>query len=119
MTRTRKEILKQLRTERERLRAENRQLFDEILHILFRHDPIGICYPSRRNSAEVYKSEVGTILPRLKEAHSVEDVRKILHEEFVFWFSPHLAGPEEKYQLIAVDVWAAYQRASRKEDLDG
>jgi hypothetical protein len=38
MTRTREEII----AERHRLKAEHRELFDEVAALLLRHDPVGI-----------------------------------------------------------------------------
>ena len=55
--------------ERRKLRAENKALFDEINEILFRHDPMGISFG---DNTDEYDLEVGTILPRLREADGPE-----------------------------------------------
>jgi len=52
--------------ERQALRRHYPVLFDEVSSILFRHDPIGINFET---NTDEYEPEVGTILPRLKEAH--------------------------------------------------
>ena len=59
------------------------ELFEAILEILFRYDPIKIC--NHTAGASEYSAEVNTILPRLENAKSVEDVHKIIYEEFVRW----------------------------------
>lgn len=66
--------------------------------ILFSEDPLRINF---RDNTDEYEPEVNTILPRLGSSQSVEDVRRIVHEEFVKWFELSMAGPEEKYQVIA------------------
>jgi hypothetical protein len=97
-----------IRENRNRLKARYASLYNEILGILFRHDPIGINFET---NTDEYGPEVDTILPRLKEAHSPEELRRIIHEEFLHWFNGvDTAGPEANYDKIAQEVWAAYQR---------
>ncbi len=97
----------EIRAERQRLRVEYRQLYDEVAEILFRADPIGINYES---NIDEYEPEVETILPRLKEAASAEELRRIIYEEFMYWFSGIDIGPESKYHGIASETWAAWVR---------
>lgn len=52
-----------------------------------------------------YEPEVGTILPRLADAQSAGDVRRILHEEFIRWFGEDLAGPDTAYDTPAQEIW--------------
>jgi hypothetical protein len=80
-------------------------LYDEVLHILHDHDPVGIGY-----IPDEYEPEVGTILPRLKEAHSPEQTTAMVHEEFVRWFSAEIAEAQSKYEAIGREIWAAYER---------
>jgi hypothetical protein len=61
-----------IRQNRTRLKERYHLLYDEILDIVFRHDPIGINFET---NADEYEPEVGTILPRLKEAASPNDLR--------------------------------------------
>ena len=77
--------------------------------LLFHHDPIGI---AAENNLEEYRPEAQTITGRRREALSVEDVRRIAHEEFVRWFSADIAGPAERYQHIAEDIWAVWSTAA-------
>jgi len=92
---------------RNSVRYEFRALFNALSTFLFEADPIGINY---RTNTDEYDSEVETIIPRLKEAHSEDDVRRIIHEEFCQWFAPDDVGPIEKYSGIAAKVWAEWQR---------
>ena len=80
-------------------------MFDVVSDILFEIDPMGINFGS--NSDE-YDPEVGSILPRLEECDSVEDVRRITHQEFVVWFGADSAGPEESYTEVAEQIWLAW-----------
>src|SRR5450631_3026061 len=102
MTRTREEILE----ERRQLREKYGELFDSTAALLFRHDPIGVNF---ENNADEYEPEAGTILQRLRGCRSVDDARRIVHEEFVRWFEAGTAGPEEHYSAIASDIWQLWQ----------
>jgi hypothetical protein len=99
MTQTREQILE----ERRRLKAEYGELFDAVSALLFRHDPIGIAFDNE--NADEYDLETGTILPRLRNCKSVGDVQRVVHEEFVRWFDAGNAGPEQRYALIASEIW--------------
>jgi hypothetical protein len=103
MARTREEILE----ERRQLRKKYGELFDSTAVLLFRHDPIGINF---ENNADEYDPEAGTILPRLGGCGSADDVRRVVHEEFVRWFEASNAGPEERYSAIASDIWQLWQK---------
>jgi hypothetical protein len=91
---------------RRELKAQYKELFDHVNEILFRHDPIGINYES---NTDEYEPEVGTILPRLREARSPDDLRRIVHQEFLKWFGD-MADPEERYTLIAEEIWQVYRQ---------
>jgi hypothetical protein len=93
--------------ERARLTGEYKKLFEEASALLFRHDPIGLDYET---NIDEYDPEVGTVLPRLSSCGSPEDVQRVLHEEFIRWFSPADAGPAERYREAAVELWALWQR---------
>ena len=103
MTRTREEII----AERQRLKSEYRELFDEVAALLFRHDSVGINF---EDNADEYEPEVETILPRLGGCHSADDVRRVVHQEFVRWFDSGIAGPEDHYGKIAIEIWERWQR---------
>jgi hypothetical protein len=107
MSRTREEILK----ERRRLKAEYGELFDKIAALLFRHDPISI---GSDVPTDEYEPETGTILPRLRNCHSVDDTRKVIHEEFVRWFDSSTAGPEQSYADISSEIWQLWQQSRER-----
>lgn len=93
---------------RQQVKAKYGNLYDEVVAILYQHDPVAL---SRAGAPEdEYEPEAGTIVPRLREARSADDVRRIIHEEFVHWFDAALAGPETEYAQAARDVWAAWRR---------
>ena len=102
MTKTREEILEN----RRRLRAEYRELFDSTASLLFRYDPIGIGIDVNKDE---YETEVGTILPRLGDCHSADDVLQVVHEEFVRWFDSGTVGSKDRYREIAGELWQLWQ----------
>ena len=96
----------QARRRRSELRREFKDLYREVTQILFEEDPISINFKS---NTDEYEPETGTILPRLRECRTVDDVRSIVHEEFVHWFGADTAGSAEKYASVAKRIWAAIQ----------
>lgn len=72
-------------------------------------DPIGINYET---NTDEYESEVGTILPRLTSAWSVEDVHNIVYEEFVRWFGEEEAGPKDTYGPASAHIWLLWSSIS-------
>ena len=92
---------------RKAIQLEYGGLFDAISKLLFEADPIGINFET---NPEEYEPEVGTIIPRLTQAKSETDVRKIVHEEFCKWFDSRTAGPIEDYGDIASKIWAEWKR---------
>ena len=92
---------------------ETRWIRDELLRrhgvagqrlndILFDEDPALVNFEV---NIDEYEPEVRTILPRLRDCRSKDDVERIVHEEFVRWFDTLTAGPRSKYQKIAQRVW--------------
>jgi hypothetical protein len=104
MTRTREEI----ELENNRLKVEYGDLFHSVADILFQHDPVGINF---EDNTDEYYPEVRTILPRLKDCHSAQDVTSVVHEEFVRWFEPEIAEPKDHYQLPSEEIWKRWQEA--------
>jgi hypothetical protein len=100
-------MTKEIIAERQRLKAEYQNLFDEVAALLFRHDPVGI---NLDDNTDEYEPEVGTILPQLHNCHSMDDVRRLLHKEFVRWFDAGIAGPEDHYAKIAIEIWDLWQK---------
>jgi hypothetical protein len=98
VTRTREQI----REARRRMRLEYGQLFDSVAALLYRDDPIGINF---NDNPDEYEPEAETILPRLNACRSAADVQQVVHEEFVRWFDGDTAGPEERYERVAAEIW--------------
>ncbi|MGA9545038.1 MAG: hypothetical protein WBQ85_15795 [Candidatus Sulfotelmatobacter sp.] len=107
MRRTREEISEA----RQRLRAVYGELFDATAALLFRDDPIGISFDNQ--NTDEYEPEAETILPRLRSCHSSEEVLRVVHEEFVRWFDADTAGPQERYEQIASELWQLWQRSGK------
>lgn len=91
--------------ERKQIKQGYENLYNEVLEILWRHDPIGLGYIS-----DEYVPETGTILPRIKEASSHAELRNIIYQEFVKWFNEELAGKEENYNQIAHEIWECWNK---------
>ena len=95
------------------LTAQYGSMFDSVAALLFKHDPIGINFD---DNTDEYESEARTILPRLRGCHSAEDALRMVHEEFVRWFTPEVAGPQEHYKQIASEIWGLWQEYVRQRD---
>ena len=97
------------RKERERLRKAYPTLFAELAAILARHDPVGLTAIGAPQ--DEYEPEVGTIIPRLRQASNSRDVQHILVEEFDNWFGPETPKMNAAGFLpVAEEVWAAWLR---------
>jgi hypothetical protein len=92
------------------VRGEQRRrygsLYDDLVSLLFRHDPISL---DHETNTDEYAPEVGALLPRLEGCTSVEDVAVALHRVFVDYFDAKLAGPKSLYDRIAPDVWDLWE----------
>lgn len=75
----------------------------KVLEAINRADPIGLL--GMGAPGDEYEPEVGTVLPRLRNATSADDVEQILHEEFSRWFGPDQAGPRDVYHQPAGEIW--------------
>ena len=91
---------------RSELKRQYGELFEVVTSILFREDPVGINFG---DNTDEYDPEAGTIIPRLKEATSTEDVEAIVFQEFCRWFDGETVGSRERYQSIAAQIWMAWQ----------
>jgi hypothetical protein len=68
-------------------------------------DPIGLLEGGA--PADEYGPEIGTIVPRVVNAQSVEEVTTVLHEEFLRWFGDDIAGTRHAYEAAAGKIWKA------------
>ena len=91
------------RPNKKELKRRYGRLFDAAQMAINDADPIGLL--SIGCPQNEYEPEVGTVLPRLRGAHSAEAVQRILHEEFCHWFSDEMAGPLDLYAAPAEAIW--------------
>ncbi len=94
------------RRTRQDLPAGQQRFVADLEALLFRHDPIGINFG--KNTDE-YRAEAETIALRLPEADTDDDARRIVHEEFIRWFGPDIAGPAECYTAVAYETWQLWR----------
>lgn len=107
--------------DRKAARERYRELRHLVEDVLRRHDPIQLI--SIGAPRDEYDPEVGTILPRLKEASSLGDVQEVLHQEFTHWFGAKQAGPSDLYKGAAKELWQGWlrieaQRLSAHQDVE-
>ena len=57
--------------------------------------------------ADEYSPEIGTIVRRILNAQSVDEIRVVLHEEFRRWSGDDTAGPRRAYEATAGKIWKA------------
>lgn len=74
----------------------------QIQHILFEHDPIGLIRCGAPHNE--YSPESQTIAPQISAGMTVEEVAKVVFEEFVKWFHINLVGNYDNYIRIARDI---------------
>lgn len=86
-------------------------LYERLNRILFSCDPLGINFG---DNTDEYTVEVERILPRLKDVSSVDNLRRVVHEEFVYCVNAKMAGPESKYDNVAKEIWKLF--ASEQDD---
>ena len=100
---------------RSKLKSKYKELYSIVEAILFNHDPVRINF---KFNTDEYDPEVGTILPRLKNANNESDVADIIHEEFVRWFGTKIAGDKKQlvYRKIASEVWKAWLKFCKPID---
>jgi hypothetical protein len=79
-------------------------LYDRVLEAWHAHDPVKIGMAS----PDEYAPEAASLLPRLRDAKSQQDVEKMVREEIVKWFSEHQARRVTDFGPIARDIWAAW-----------
>lgn len=104
-------------TEREKILEERAalerrygELFAEVSAVLFEIDPMGINFES---NTDEYEPEAGTIIPRLGQASTVQDVEALIHEEFCHWFGAGVAGPRERYRTASARIWEVWSELNQ------
>ncbi len=96
-------------------------LYEEIIDIFDQYDPLVAPGWEHHEKEEwergEYSPEVVRILPRLEGAQSLDDVRRIVHEVFLYNYGSDgqpnwdYIGPEERFQRVSVQVWDAWKLA--------
>lgn len=87
-----------------KLRLRYQSLHRGLSELLYRHDPVVLAAAGA--PTDEYESEVSTIIPKLKDATGPDDVRRVVHQEFLRWFEDEqTAGPESAYNAIACEIW--------------
>jgi hypothetical protein len=83
------------------------QLFEELVELLCRHDPVGLAEIGAPE--DEYWPEVEALLPRLREATSKDDLKRIIHSVFLQKFeAEETCGPESAYEAVADEIWDKY-----------
>ena len=98
--------------ERSELRCKYGQLFDKVSSILFEADFQGINYET---NIDEYEPEVGTILPRLTQTKSVDDVALIVYEEFCKWLGVDETGSISQYSEVAEQIWREWNVFNQRQ----
>jgi hypothetical protein len=111
-----------VREARRKIKGQYGSLYNQVAEILYRHDPAHLA--ACGVPPDEYEGEASKILPQLKNARSVLEARKIIYDVFDHSFnygcsgkdlskivriSDDEAGVETDYQIIAEEVWAAWE----------
>lgn len=97
----------QIEEQRRQMKERYGRLFETVSEILFRHDPENINFEF---NTDEYEPEAETILPRLKDCSSVEDVSRVVFEEFVYWFGSDERKTEASFAAIAQEIWEVWHK---------
>jgi hypothetical protein len=97
----------QRRLAKEELWHAQPELFEAILKALFSHDPYGFC--DSKLGATEYSLEVRTILPRLSNTMSYDEVLQVVREEFTRWLGEPKIRDQAAYEAMARDIWTYLQ----------
>jgi len=85
---------------RKRYQAQYRALYDQLLEILYQLDPMGV----HQDSAEKFVPEATTILARLREARTADDVEQIVLEELRRWYGRRRLGNQDPERVADATI---------------
>ena len=95
--------------ERKRLHSDYERLFSELSAIIYRVDPIGL---NVEENTDEYDPEARTILPRLRDCRSVDDVDRVVRDDLARWFTPELVAGSPTCDQLVDEIWSWWQRVS-------
>ncbi len=89
------------------MKKKNRALHLDISAILLKYDPMDV---GAAVDSDEYDLEAATILSRIKEVHSKEELTDIVFEEFESWYGKNAVGERQKYEQMAAEIWETWHR---------
>lgn len=89
------------RAARKRLQVRYRALYDEVVDILYEIDPIGVHVD---HNAEKFVPEATSILARLRDARSAEDVESIVQQELRRWYGQRRLANQDPRRLARATI---------------
>ena len=89
------------RAPRKRFQALYRALYDEVVDILFDVDPIGVHVD---HNPEKFVPEATSILARLRDARSAEDVECIVQQELRRWYGRRQLANQDPRRLARATI---------------
>lgn len=92
---------------------EEQGLVAQISAILFEADPLEVNYEI---NTDEYDGEAEDIAQGLTQVTDVGSVRELVHACFVRWSSPESAGPASRFDEMAEQIWAVWQRQRHTND---
>lgn len=106
---TREQIVR----ERAALRERFGSAYDDLVRLLFDEDPEGLNFG---DNVDEYDPEVRTIVPRLGDCSSVDEVQDVISEEFRRWFGPAPAERRSAYRGVAERIVTEFANLLRHAD---
>lgn len=103
---------------RKELKRLYRDLFDELCSVLYQTDPEGIGVSIDNPHLDEYSLEVGSILPRQTRAHSFDEARQIIQQEFHYWFGES-SLIDQSLDQVAREVWQTFERIWHLQEASG
>ncbi len=90
---------------------KNRALHLDISAVLLKYDPMKI---GAAIEVDEYDLEAATILSRIKEVHTKEELTDIVFEEFESWYGKDEVGDRKAYEKIASEIWEVWHAYNDK-----
>jgi len=92
------------------MKKKNRALHLDISAILLKYDPMQIGAVAETDE---YDLEAATILSRIKEVHTKEELSNIVYEEFQSWYGREEVGDKAMYDEMAAEIWETWHRYNK------